>query len=95
MVLLVNAEGALALMSKACEAVKNHRWEEAEGTLKKLQTFVHHLRVEIRDQGFPMNPAGPSGRWIGRMTQEETVAAELKAAGASVVLAMPAAENSG
>jgi len=56
--LLENAESALALMGTACEAIKKRRWDEAEGTLKKLQTFVNQLRVEIRDQDFPMNPAG-------------------------------------
>jgi len=56
--LLENAESALALMGTACEAIKKRRWDEAEGTLKKLHTSVNQLRVEIRDQDFPMNPAG-------------------------------------
>ena len=56
--LLENAESAHALMGTAYEAIKKRRWDEAEGTLKKLQTFVNQLRVEIRDQDFPMNPAG-------------------------------------
>ena len=55
--LLENAESALALMGTACEAIKKRRWDEAEGTLKKLQTFVNQLRVEIGDQDFRIQQA--------------------------------------
>ena len=75
--LLQNAERAFGLMGTACEAVKGHRWDEAEEILKRLQSMVHQLRVDVRDERLV------SEYRKGRMTQEETVAAELKAAGAS------------
>jgi len=48
--LLQNAERAFGLMGTACEAVKGHRWDEAEEMLKRLQSMVHQLRVDVRDE---------------------------------------------
>ena len=50
---LKNAESAFALMGTACEAVKGHRWDEAEEMLKRMQSMVHQLRVDVRDERLP------------------------------------------
>ena len=57
-VILKNAEGAFALMGMACEAVKDRRWDEAEEILKKMQSMVHQLRVDVRDERLPSDPPG-------------------------------------
>jgi NifU-like protein involved in Fe-S cluster formation len=41
-------------MGTACEAVKGHRWEEAEEMLKRIQSMVHQLRVHVRDESLPL-----------------------------------------
>ena len=47
---LKNAESAIALMSTVCEAIKKHRWDEAEELLQRMQSMVHQLRVDVRDE---------------------------------------------
>jgi hypothetical protein len=56
--LLEKAESAFALMDTACEAVKEHRWDEAEEMLKRMQSMVHQLRVDVRDERLPLHPPG-------------------------------------
>lgn len=48
--LLKNAECAFDLMGTACEAINGHRWDEAEELLKRIQSMVHQLRVDVRDE---------------------------------------------
>jgi hypothetical protein len=48
-----NAETAFALMGTACGAVKERRWDEAEAMLRTIQSMVHQLRVDVRDERFP------------------------------------------
>ena len=48
-----NAEIAFALMGTACGAVKGHRWDEAEELLRTIQSMVHQLRVDVRNERFP------------------------------------------
>ena len=48
--LLKNAEHAADLMCSACKAVKDRRWNEAEELLKRIQSMVHQLRVDVRDE---------------------------------------------
>jgi hypothetical protein len=47
---LHNAESAVDLMCSACKAVKERRWNEAEETLKRIQSMVNQLRVDVRDE---------------------------------------------
>jgi hypothetical protein len=56
--MLKDAEGAFALMGTACEAVKGHRWDEAEEMLRRIQGIVHQLRVDVRDERLPLEPLG-------------------------------------
>ena len=56
--MLKNAEGAFALMGTACEAVKECRWDEAEEMLRRVQSMVHQLRVDVRDERIPLDPTG-------------------------------------
>jgi hypothetical protein len=55
---LENAESAFALMGTACEAVKGRRWDEAEEMLKRMQSMVHQLRVDVRDERLPSHSPG-------------------------------------
>jgi len=55
---LKNAESAIALMSTVCEAIKKHRWDEAEELLQRMQSMVHQLRVDVRDERLPLDPPG-------------------------------------
>ena len=88
--MLKNAESAFALMDTACEAVKRHCWDEAEEMLRRVQSMVHQLRVDGLPSPLESSCASHTG-WIERNTLVPN--AELKAAGASLVLAMAAAEN--
>jgi hypothetical protein len=54
--MLKNAESAFALMDTACEAVKGRCWDEAEEMLRRVQCMVHQLRVDVRDERFPLDP---------------------------------------
>ena len=56
--LIKDAESAFALMRTAGEAVKGHRWDEAEEMLKRIQSMVHQLRVYVRDERLPLEPLG-------------------------------------
>ena len=56
--LLKNAERAFGLMGTACEAINGHRWDEAEEMLKRIQSMVHQLRVDVRDERLPLEPLG-------------------------------------
>ena len=56
--MLKNAESAFALMGTACEAVKGHCWDEAEEMLRRIQSMVHQLRVDVRDERLPLDPTG-------------------------------------
>ena len=56
--MLKDAESAFALMRTAGEAVKGHRWDEAEEMLRKIQGIVHQLRVYVRDERLPLEPLG-------------------------------------
>jgi len=56
--LLKNAERAFGLMGTACEAINGHRWDEAEEMLKSIQSMVHQLRVDVRDERLPLEPLG-------------------------------------
>jgi hypothetical protein len=47
---LHNAESAVELMCSTCKAVKERRWNEAEEMLKRIQSMVHQLRVDVRDE---------------------------------------------
>jgi len=56
--MLKNAESAFALMGTACEAVKERRWDEVEEMLRRIQSMVHQLRVDVRDERLPLEPLG-------------------------------------
>jgi len=56
--LLKDAERAFGLMGTACEAINGHRWDEAEEMLKRIQSMVHQLRVDVRDERLPLEPLG-------------------------------------
>jgi hypothetical protein len=53
--LVKNAETAFALMGSACSAVQERHWDEAEAMLRTIQSMVHQLRVDVRDERLPRN----------------------------------------
>jgi hypothetical protein len=55
---LENAESTSALMRTVCNALKEHRWNEAEEMLRSIQSMVHRLRVDVRDERLPSDPPG-------------------------------------
>jgi hypothetical protein len=59
-----NAETVFALMGTACGVVKERRWEEAEELLRTIQSMVHQLRVDVRNERLPFELpiTGISGR---------------------------------
>jgi hypothetical protein len=58
---LKSAESAIALMGTACKAVQELRWNEADEILRRIQSIVHQLRVEVRNERLPLDPTGTAG----------------------------------